>query len=289
MVRALLILLMVIALPAPHAFSREKLRVVAAESVYGNLAQAIGGDRVQVTSILTNPAQDPHLFEASPSVARAIAEAQMVIINGAGYDPWAVSLALASPSPSRVPLIVGNMMPGHPANPHLWYDPARIRLLAERLTGQFVALDPDGSAAYRAGLRRLRPRLDAVSARVAALRAKYAGTPITATEPVFGLMTNALGLQDRNMHFQIATMNGTEPSASDVAAMEADLRQRRVRALITNTQVSSPTATRLAGLARAAGVPVVGVTETEPAGQDYAQWMLSELDALAAALGRKPG
>jgi zinc/manganese transport system substrate-binding protein len=137
-----------------------------------------------------------------------------------------------------------------------------------------------------------RQRLDAfiaslapLHARIAAMKAAYSGTAVTATEPVFGYMAAALGLDMRNTRFQIAIMNDTEPSASDMAAFERDLRSRAVKVLLYNSQVTDDTTSRLLKIATDSGVPVVGVTETMPAGKTYVQWMLAQLDALAAALG----
>ncbi len=123
-----------------------------------------------------------------------------------------------------------------------------------------------------------------IQAKIAELRQRLAGTPVTATEPIFGYMFDALGMQVRNQSFQIAVMNNTEPSASDIAAFENDLKTHQVRLLIYNSQATDPTAERMEKIARASHIPVVGATETEPAGKNYQSWMLSELDAVDRAL-----
>jgi len=116
------------------------------------------------------------------------------------------------------------------------------------------------------------------------MRLKYKGLAITATEPVFGPMLDALGLVSRNQRFQLAMMNDTEPSAKDVAAFERDLRQHKAKVLLNNTQVSEPVARRLVGIAHSANVPVVGVTETLPPNKHFQDWVLGELEALDQAL-----
>jgi zinc/manganese transport system substrate-binding protein len=278
--RAPLALLALLAAPA-----RAQLHVVAAEQVYGTLTTQIAGPAASVTSILRNPAQDPHLFEAAPATAIAIARARLVIVNGAGYDPWITTLLAASPDPTRITLIVADIVHARAgANPHLWYAPATMRAALHAITAALLRLAPTQAAAITEGATHAAARLDLVDAKVAALRARFAGQAIAATEPVFGPMAAALGLSMRDARFQLAVMNGTEPRASDIAAIEADLRSHRIRALLTNAQVSDPATQRLLAIARAAGIPVVGVTETEPAGADYASWMLSELNALEAAL-----
>ena len=271
---------MLAALPAAA-----QLRIVAAENFYGDVAQQLAGPDVSVTSILGNPDQDPHLFEASPSVARAIADAAIVVYNGVGYDPWMTRLLGVSSSAGRRMIVVADLLRRPPGgNPHVWYDPAAMPAYARALAARLAATDPAHAAEYDSRLQRFLQSLQPLDAKVAALRQAYAGTPVTATEPVFGDMAAALGLAMRNERFQLAVMNGTEPAASDVAAMETDLRQRRVKLLLYNSQATDAAAKRLLQLAREVGVPTVGVTETEPPGLDYQAWILAQLDAVAQAL-----
>lgn len=265
--------------------------VVAAENFYGDLVTQIGGAAVRVTSVLSNPDQDPHLFEVSPSTARTVAAARVVVLNGAGYDSWMERLlGTARRTGSDRQVVVAADVLGRKAgdNPHLWYDPAALPTMARAVAGALQTADPARAEEYRAGLDRFLRAFHSVEERVAAMRGRHAGVPVTATEPVFGLMAGALGLSMRNERFQLATMNGTEPRASDVAAMEADLRGKRVRALIYNSQSSSSTARRLLRLAASSSVPAVGVTETLPAGKTYQAWMLDQLDALDRALTAQP-
>jgi zinc/manganese transport system substrate-binding protein len=261
------------------------LRIVAAENFYGDIAQQIGGEQVIVTSILSDPSQDPHLFEASPSVARALADADLVVQSGADYDPWVGKLLSGQRSGGRGLIVVAALV-GHKAgdNPHIWYDPRTLHALAAALADELSRRDPAHAPDYAARLRRFRADMQPLEARMAEMKRRFAGAAVTASEPVFGPMAAALGLVMRNESFQLAKMNDTEPSASAVIAMETDLRQGRVRALLYNSQVVDSTTQRLQELARGAGVPVVGVTETMPAGVTYPQWMLGQLNALAQAL-----
>ncbi len=259
--------------------------VIAAENVYGAVASSVAGPGVPVTSILTNPNQDPHAFELSPMVAREIADAGIVAYNGAGYDPWMTRLLAASPRPARQAIEAAALIGAKPGgNPHLWYDPRTVPAMASALAAALAAADPAGAAGYRARAAAFRASLAPLDARIAAMRRQFAGTPVTATEPVFGAMAAALGLAMRNERFQIAIMNDTEPRASDVAAMESDLKSRRVRLLFYNAQVTDNIVRHLLSLAHEAGVPVVGVTETMPPGTGYVAWIMGELDAVEAAL-----
>ncbi len=238
-------------------------------------------------SILNNPEQDPHLFEASPSVARALSAARVVIYNGADYDPWMTKLLGAARSGDRAVIVVADLLHKKPGdNPHLWYDPPVIPIVASAIAAALRSADPPHSGDYEQRLQTFLRSLAPLDARIAEMRRRYAGTDVTATEPVFGYMAAALGLRMRNERFQLAVMNNTEPRVSDVVAFENDLRQRRVKALIYNSQATDSAARRLLRLAREAGVPVVGVTETEPPGKTYQAWMMDQLDALDRALSR---
>ncbi|MBR8057800.1 metal ABC transporter solute-binding protein [Burkholderia dolosa] len=261
------------------------VNVVAAENFYGDVASQIGGRHVSVTSILSNPDQDPHLFEASPKTARALQQAQVVIYNGADYDPWMGKLLSASKQPKRATIVVADLV-GKKAgdNPHLWYDPATMPAAARAIAAELGRADPANKADYDANLQKFVASLKPIDDKVAALRTQYKGVPVTATEPVFGYMSDAIGLDMRNQRFQLATMNDTEASAQDVAAFEKDLRNKQVRALIYNSQAEAPMTRRLLKIARDAGVPTVSVTETQPAGKTFQQWMAGQLDALAKAL-----
>jgi zinc/manganese transport system substrate-binding protein len=265
----------------------EPIPVVAAENFYGDVAQQIGGPAVKVTSILNNPDQDPHLFEASPSVARAISDARIVIYNGIDYDPWIEKLLGVARGSGRKTIVAAELVGRKTGdNPHLWYDPGTMPALAKALADDLSAADPAHRTDYQQRLARFRRSLQPIEAKVAALRARLAGAAVTATEPVFGYMFAALGMQVRNERFQLAVMNNTEPSAADVAAFEDDLRGHRVRLLAYNSQASDPVARRMVKIAQESHIPVVAVTETEPRGQSYQAWILSELEALDRALAQ---
>ncbi len=278
-------LILAAALLATRAHAAPTLKITAAENMYGDIARQIAGPNTAITSILSNPNQDPHLFSASPSVARDLAAADIVILNGADYDPWMAPLLAANAAPGRVVITIADLLGRKPGdNPHLWYDPAAIPALAKALVSALQAKDPANAATYQQNGDKLLSTLAPINARIAALRAKYAGIKVTATEPVFGLMANALGLVVINQRFQLAVMNGTEPAPSDVASFEDDLRGRKVRALFYNAQVTDDLTTTLKTIATQAGMPVIGVTETEPTGLTYQAWMMSGLDAVDQAL-----
>ena len=261
------------------------ISIVAAENFYGDVAQQLTGSNATVTSILSNPDEDPHLFEASPSVARSLSAAAIAVYNGADYDPWMTKLLAASSSANRKVIVVANLIHKKAGdNPHLWYDPATMPTYAKALAAALTERDPNNKSDYDRRLQTFLASLHPLDTKIAELRSKFAGSPVTATEPVFGYMATALGLKMRNERFQLAVMNNTEPRASDVAAFENDLRKHQVRLLFYNSQASDAAAQRMVQIAQQEKIPVVGVTETEPAGTTFQNWMTGELNAVSDAL-----
>ena len=264
-----------------------KLGVVAAENFYADIVRQIGGDRVEVASILSNPNQDPHLFETTPTIVRQIAAAQIVIFNGAGYDSWMDKLLKAAPRAERTVVAVAELVNKKAGdNPHLWYEPTTMPTVARALASAFSRSDPAHAADYAARLQAFIGSLDRVNRKIEEIRAKYAGVAVTSTEPVFGYMASALGLKVRNERFQTAVMNDTEPSAHEIAAFEDDLKEHKVKLLLYNKQTSTKLTQGMLDLAHRSNVAVVGVTETEPMGMSYQDWMLSQLEDLQKALAQ---
>ena len=263
----------------------DAIKLVAAENFYGSIAHQIGGVAVEVVSVMNNPDQDPHLFETSPAVARQLAAAQIVIYNGADYDPWMAKLLSATPRPERTVIVAADLVHRSAGdNPHLWYDPATMPAVATALSAALIKADPAHQADYTARLATFLASLKPLNDKIGALRKKYAGVPVTASEPVFGYMAAALGLQMRNEKFQLSIMNDTEPSARDVAAFERDLKERKVRMMFYNKQASNKIVQHLVAIAGASKIPVVGITETIPPGMTYQEWMLNELSDTEKAL-----
>jgi zinc/manganese transport system substrate-binding protein len=262
-----------------------RVPVVAAENFYGDVIRQLGGDHVQVTSILSNPDEDPHLFEASPKTARALQHAALVVYNGADYDPWMDKLLAASKTDKRATIVAAQLVGKKSGdNPHLWYDPATMPAVARAVSQFLVQADPANKPDYDARLQKFLASLIPIDEKVAALKARYKGVPVTASELVFGYMSDAIGFEMHNQRFQLAAMNDTEPSASDIGAFEKDLRERRVHVLIYNSQATDALTKRMLKLAQDSHVPSISVTETLPAGKTFQQWMTSQLDALSAAM-----
>jgi zinc/manganese transport system substrate-binding protein len=269
--------------------SSGKLDVVAAENVYGNIAQQIGGPHVSVTSILTNPQADPHLFEPSTATGLAVANAKVVIQNGLGYDAFMTRLENATPNHGGIDLNMADALGihGRDANPHLWYDVPQFKRIADRITAALVHEDPAHARAYRRRERRLEYWLGVVRREVAKIRSRFHGTPVAYTEPVPGYLVTAAGL--RNLapdSFTRAIEEGTEPSPSAVATMDELIAKHRIRLLLYNRQAVSPVTARLRDEACRAGIPVLSLTETLPPHQSFDGWQLHLEQALKRKLTR---
>jgi zinc/manganese transport system substrate-binding protein len=271
------------------AASPGRVGVVASTNVYGDVVRQIGGSHVDVTSILDDPNADPHLFEADNRAALAVSRARVVVQNGAGYDAWMTKLEDASPSGSRIVVTVADALGVHGsnANPHVWYDVAKLPRIAGAIEHALAQADPKHAGAYRANARRFLDASAPLVREVAAIRHRFAGAAVAYTEPVPGYLVADAGLRSlAPTSFTRALESGTEPSPASVADVEGLVRGRRVKALLYNEQAVSPITRRILSLADGAGVPVVPVTETLPAGKTFQQWLLGEAKALDAALAR---
>ncbi len=288
MFRLVMVATLTLPLLSLAAFAAGPTQIVAAENFYGDLAGQIGGSHVSVTSILSNPDDDPHLFESNASTAKAIADAQVIVYNGADYDPWMEKLLGASKKPDRVE-IVAAAVTGHKSgdNPHLWYDPKTLPAVAKAIEAELEKRDPSHATDFKKNLDAFNASFAPLVVEVDAIKAHYAGMKVTATEPVFGYMAGALGFVMLNEPFQIAIMNNAEPSASQVAGFEKSLRDGEAKILFYNSQVTDKTTERLLGMAKDAKVMVVGVTETEPKGKTIQTWFGGQLEEIKADLTRK--
>lgn len=269
------------------------VRVVAAENVWGSIAAQLGGDRVRVTSVIASPNADPHDYEPTAVDARAFAIAQLVIVNGAGYDPWAPKLLAANPVGGRLVLNVGDAV-GIAAggNPHRWYSPPDVRQVLAAIVADYKRLDPKDAAYFDRQRRLFETRgLAAYEAELAAIRTRYAGTPVGASESVFTPLAQALGLRlVTPASFLRAISEGTEPTAKDVSTIGRQIARRELKVWVFNSQNSTPDIQRLTDAARAKGIAVTTVTETlTPATVTFQAWQVAQLRALRAALAKATG
>ena len=254
------------------------INIVAAENFYGGVARQIAGNEASVVSILNNPNQDPHEFTTDAATAKSVADADIVIYNGIGYDDWMDKLLAVKGKPGRIVIRAADLIGAKTGdNPHIWYESHTMLALAGKLAD--ILKQPDNLATFQ-------KEIGMVASKIAEIKATKNGTLVTATEPVFGCMTDALGFKMENYDFQMAVMNDTEPSFQQTADFEKCLRDKSVKILFYNSQVTDPTTQRMQEMALSNGVPVIGVTETQPPDvTNYANWMLIQLDKVETTLG----
>jgi zinc/manganese transport system substrate-binding protein len=270
-----------------------KVEVVAAENFWGSIAAQLGGDRVTVTSLITSPDTDPHDYEPTPGDGRAVASARYVVVNGIGYDPWADKLVAANPASGRTVLKVGDVVGLKEGdNPHQWYSPTTVEQVITRITADYKRLRP-GDATYfdqqhdhfeNVGLA---PYKSAI----AAIKSKYSGTPVGASESIFAPLAGPLGLQlVTPATFLTAISEGSDPTAADKATVDQQISSKAIKVFVFNSQNSTPDVQRLVDAAKANGIAVTTVTETlTPAGASFEAWQTRQLEALQTSLATATG
>jgi zinc/manganese transport system substrate-binding protein len=272
-------------LAAPSAYAAP-IVAIGVESQYANIIAQVGGAYVTVTAIETDPNTDPHSFEVSPSIAAVFAKADLVVENGLGYDGWADRLLAASPSPTRL-VVNAQILRGLPddtANPHLWYNPATMPLVADTVARDLAVLDPAHAALFQANAERFKASLQPWKQAIAAFKARYPGIAVAVTEPVSNYLLDAIGADIRTpFALQAAIMNGTDPAPQDVTAQTSLLTPNHAKIFVYNQQVTDPLTQSFLAQARQNHIPVVGVYETMPTGMSYQSWMLAEVNALTQA------
>ena len=277
--------------PAADAAGPVQIEAIGVENQYADVIAQIGGKAVHVQAILTNPGTDPHSFEASPKLTRQIAAARLVVENGLGYDAWGDRLMAASPRPERTVINVQKLLglPDDTANPHLWYDPKTMPIVARAIAESLARIDPAQARSFHANADKFVASLETWTAAIAAFKAKHDGTPIAVTEPVANYMLEAMGFAIRTpFNLQKSIMDGTDPAPQDITAQNDLFDRRQVAVFAYNQQVTSSLTTTYLSRARKNGIPVVGVYETMPTpGYTYQSWMLAEVEALERAVGSK--
>jgi zinc/manganese transport system substrate-binding protein len=261
---------------------------VGAENEYANVIAQVGGKYVQASAIMSNPNTDPHTFEASPSVAREVRAAQLVVQNGVGYDTFMNTIENAAPNSARKVIVVQNLLglPAGTPNPHLWYKPDTMPAVANAIAAGLAALQPAHASYFKASAAAFITSLNTWDNALAAFKAKYPDTPVATTEPVADYMLQAAGADNLTpVAFQADIMNGTDPSAQDVAVERSLFTQHKVKVFLYNQQVTDTLTESFITLAQQNDVPVVGVYETMPVpGFNYQSWMLTEVQDLQKAV-----
>src|SRR5256714_7485028 len=265
--------------PATTPSGGPAIAVLGTENFYGDLLAQIGDSRVNASSILSDPNVDPHEYEASPAAAKLVADAKLVIVNGIGYDSWMDKLIGASPKPDRVVINVQDLLGvTDDVNVHVWYEPGTMPKVADAVTAALSKLDPQNASYFSAQKDKYLTSYKAVTDKIAALKAKYAGAPIAFTENVAGYLTDAIRLKVLTPPgFMEPIESGTDPAPADVAAERGLITGKKVKVLVYNSQVTSQITQQIHDLAEQNGVPIVGVAETlSPQYKTVQEWQLAQ-------------
>jgi zinc/manganese transport system substrate-binding protein len=270
--------------------------VVAAENFWGSIAAQIGGTHVQVLSIVSDPNADPHEYESNAANARAVATANYIIENGAGYDSWMDKLAGAGAGPSaglatgRKVLNVADLLgKKNGDNPHFWYRPDYVNAVAAQIEQDLASLDPANASAYEANYTALQTSLAEYQNRITTIKQQFSGTKVAATEDVFTYLANAAGLDLVSpTAFTQAVGEGNDPPASSVVTFEDQLKAGGIAVLVYNEQTVTPLTDNMKRLAAEQHIPIVGITETiQPSNDSFEDWMNTQLISLQNALHTK--
>ncbi len=265
------------------------ITVLASTNVWGDVVEQVGGDQVEVTSVISDPSADPHAFQSSARDQLALSKAALIVENGGGYDDWMQTM-IASAS-ATVPVINAVDVSGFTAtdgelNEHVWYDFPTVGKVADAVAQDLSTIDPAGAEAYRADAEGFTKSLADLTTQVEQIKAAHGGAKVAITEPVPLYLIEAAGLENATPEeFSEAIENETDVPA---AVMDETLKlfaDKQVAVLVYNEQTVGPQTQAVLDAAGAAGIPVVPVTETLPEGQDYLSWMKANVQALGQALG----
>ncbi|MBH0778519.1 metal ABC transporter solute-binding protein, Zn/Mn family [Nocardia bovistercoris] len=260
-----------------------KPTVVASTNVWGDIATAVAGSDATVTSIITDPAADPHSHETSAVESARISDADLIVLNGGGYDEF-IEKAIQGKDKRTVDAFAARADTADD-NEHLWYDLPTVTAVANRIAAALGEVDAANAAGYTERAAAFTARLSGISAVTAGIAAEHPRVPVLQTEPLAHYLLRAAAADDRTPHeFQEAIEQETDPSPAAVAATRDLLTGKQVRAMVYNVQTEDKITRDLRDIARANGITVVEVTETLPKGLDYIQWQTANAEALASAL-----
>ncbi|WP_216896217.1 metal ABC transporter solute-binding protein, Zn/Mn family [Nocardia alni] len=262
-----------------------KPTIVASTDVWGSVATAIAGPDAQVTSIITSPTDDPHSYQTTPIDAAHIQDASLVIYNGGDYDEFASKAAAGRDKPTIDAFALRPADVANDDNEHVWYDMDTVHAVASKIADDLGSIDKAHAQGYTDRAIRFESKLKDITTITDQIADNHPGAPVLQTEPLAHYLLLAAEADDRTPHsFEEAIEQGTDPAPADLATVREMLSAKKVRALVYNIQTEDKTTQSVAAAAKAAGVPVVDVTETLPQGADYLTWQIRNAKALAAAL-----
>lgn len=260
-----------LALGSPAAFAKD-INVVTSTDFYGEVAQAVLGKHGKVTSIISSPNVDPHDYEPTTKTAKTVSKADIVLYNGLGYDTWIEKLG----GKKQIDIASDVMHAKDGDNEHLWYNSKTMAKTATYLANQYGKIDPKNKAEFKKNAANYEKKLTKLSTTLAQIKKNSDNKKVAVSEPVFEYALDDMGYSIANNHFAKAIEDGGDPSFSDIKKLQDDIKKKKIVFFVNNTQADSKVIKNLVDLCKKNNVPVVNVTETLPAKQNYISWMQSE-------------
>lgn len=267
--------------------ANQKLTVVAGENFWGSLAGQIGGSKIQLTTVISDPNADPHEEASNNRNARAFSTADYVILNGAGYDAWGQHLLQSGGKNGRIVLTVSDLVGKKEGdNPHFWYNPLFVSQAISQMEKDLSQLSPQNARYFHTNAGQLKNSLNKYQQNIATIKKQYAGTPVAATEDIFMYFAEAAGLEVISpTNFITSVAEGNSPSSSSVAEFQRQLQNNEVKLLVYNKQTETPLTANMRAIARAHNIPVVAITETvQPVQNSFQNWMNTQVTDIQKAL-----
>ena len=291
---------------SPESSADGIVDVVASTSVYGDIAGAVGGDKVRVNSIIARTSQDPHSYEATTQDKLAVSKAELVLENGGGYDDFIHKLAEDTglePGSVLNAVELSGLVPAEPAgesaaadadghartpagfNEHVWYSLPAMARLADAVAARLGELEPSSAETFRSNAAAFKDSLGGLEARLEGIRASAGGASVAVTEPVPMYLLDAAGLVNQTpAEYTAAIEEDTDVPPAALKAATDLMASGSIRLLAYNQQTEGPQTVAVKDAAAAASVPVVNFSETLPDGVSYLQWMTENVDNIGKAL-----
>ncbi|MQS75980.1 metal ABC transporter solute-binding protein [Companilactobacillus halodurans] len=269
--------------------SSQKLNIITTTDFYGEAAKKVVGNKGTVTSLINNPAIDPHDYEPTTDTAKKVSKADITVANGLGYDSWMNKLNKKSDD-SFIKIGEDVMHKKTGDNPHIWYNPQTMPKYTRLLAKKLAKKDPKNKQYYEKNAQKYINSLKPVQNELTKLKQlseKLPNKNVYVSEPVFDYSISALGFKVTNKSFEKAVENGTDPTPSEIKKMHQGIKDKKIAFFVLNSQTDSKLVNNLVKMAKKNNIPVLKVTETLPKDKTYQEWMLSQYQQLSKILQRE--
>lgn len=268
-----------------NSTSTDKLKIVTSVNFYAEVAKNIAGDKAEVSSIISSSSVDPHDFEPTAQDAKSVSDANIAILNGGGYDSWFEKL---TDNNKNITKIDGAKLLGlkDGDNEHIWYNPEAMSKVADDLTKVLSEKDSANKDFYEKNRDNYKKELSKITDKINSLKEKANGKYVLTTEPVFEYAVDSLGLKvsDPVKKLAQATEKGNDPAPQDLKSIQEQIKSKEISLIINNVQTTNKSVEGLISLAEENNVPILNVTETQPDGKTYIEWMLDQYNKLEEIL-----